>query len=160
MIALIVAFSKNRVIGKNGKIPWNISGEKKRFKELTMGNVVIMGRRTYEEIGFPLPNRETIVVSSTKNFDREHCVTVRSLEEALETARKNWSEKDIFLSGGERIYKEMLPIVEKMYITKIERTIDGDAYFPVFDESQFQEEVIEHVNGEIPYTYYTYTKKR
>ncbi len=159
MIALIVAFSKNRVIGKNGKIPWDINGEKKRFKELTTGNIVIMGRKTYEEIGFPLPNRETIVVSATKNFDGEHCITSPSLEEALKIARESWSKKDIFISGGERIYKEMLPFVEKMYITEIEKEIDGDAYFPIFDESQFHKEKVEYVDGEIPYTYYTYTRR-
>lgn len=75
MIALIAALSKNRVIGKEGRIPWKIKGEQKRFKELTTGNVVIMGRRSYEEIGRPLPGRITIVVSSTKDFTGENCYT-------------------------------------------------------------------------------------
>ncbi|MGN0464777.1 MAG: dihydrofolate reductase [Lachnospiraceae bacterium] len=159
MLALIVAFSENRVIGRSGKIPWNIEGEKKRFKELTTGNIIIMGRHTYEEIGFPLPNRETIVVSKTRNFDQEHCITVKSLEEALETAKLKWKNKDIFISGGEKLYKEALPLVEKMYITEIEKVIEGDAYFPIFDETMFEKEKIEYVDGEIPYTYYTYFKK-
>ena len=79
MIALIVAFAKNQVIGNKGCIPWKIKGEQRRFKELTTGNVVIMGRRSYEEIGKPLPNRTTIVVSGTKNFDSENCMTAKSL---------------------------------------------------------------------------------
>ncbi len=159
MLALIVAFSKNRVIGKDGKIPWDIDGEKKRFKELTTGNIIIMGRNTYEEIGFPLPNRETIVVSRTKNFDQEHCITVKSLEKALELAKKNWEKKDVFVSGGEKLYEEALSLVERMYITEIEKVIEGDKYFPVFNEDAFEREIIKYVDGEIPYTYYTYLKK-
>jgi len=160
MLALIVAFSKNGVIGKNGKIPWNIDGEQKRFKELTTGNIIIMGRRTYEEIGFPLPNRETIIVSRTKNFNQEHCITVKSLKEALEIAKKKFDKKDIFISGGEKLYEEAIPLVEKMYITEIEREIAGDTYFPIFDKNKFKKEKIKHVDGELPYTYYTYIKNR
>lgn len=159
MLALIVAFSKNRVIGKDGKIPWNIDGEKKRFKELTTGNIVIMGRHTYEEIGFPLPNRETIVVSRTKNFDQEHCITVKSLEEALQVAKKNWDKKDVFVSGGEKLYEEALSFVHRMYITEIEKVIEGDKYFPIFNEDAFEKEIIKYVDGEFPYTYYTYFRK-
>lgn len=159
MLALIVAFSKNRVIGKNGKIPWDIEGEKQRFKELTTGNIIVMGRRTYEEIGFPLPNRETIVVSRTKNFDQEHCITVKSLKEALEVAKKNWTEKDVFISGGEKLYEEAVSFVERMYITEIEKEIEGDTYFPVFDENEFKKEIVKRVDGDIPYTYYTYSRK-
>ncbi len=160
MLALIVAFAKNRVIGKDGRIPWEIDGEKKRFKELTTGNIVIMGRRTYEEIGFPLPNRETIVLSTTKNFDQEHCVTVGSLREALEVAKENWKEKDVFIAGGERIYREVLPFVERMYITKIDKEIEGDAYFPDFEEGEFEKERGKEVGGEIPYVYYTYVRRK
>ena len=121
MIALIVALAKNHVIGNNGYIPWKIKGEQKRFKDLTMGNVVIMGRRSFEEIGRPLPNRTTIVVSSTKEYTGENCFTVRSLQEAIELA----GNKDVFISGGARLYEEALPIVEKMYITCLLYTSDA-----------------------------------
>lgn len=97
MIALIVAYSLNRVIGNRGMIPWKIKGEQKRFKEFTTGNIVIMGRRSYEEIGRPLPNRETIVVSHTKNFDGEHCRTASSLTEAIKMAG---NDKNVYISGG------------------------------------------------------------
>ena len=83
MIALIAAMTPDRVIGREGRIPWNIPGEQKRFKELTMGHTIVMGRRTYEEIGRPLPGRQTIVVSTTKNFDQPGCRTAGSLTEAL-----------------------------------------------------------------------------
>lgn len=154
MIALIVAYTKNRVIGNKGCIPWKIKGEQKRFRELTTGNVVVMGRRSYEEIGRPLPNRTTIVISNTRNFDCENCMTARSLAEALELA----GDRNIYISGGARLYEEALPLVEKMYITEIDAEIEGDTYFPVFDEALFEKEINERVEGEIPYTYVTYTR--
>lgn len=154
MISLIVAYAKNRVIGNKGIIPWKIKGEQKRFKELTTGNVVIMGRNSYEEIGKPLPNRTTIVVSRTKNFEGENIYTVPSLEEALKLA----GDREIFIAGGERLYKEALPIVEKMYVTEIEKVVEGDTYFPEFNEEDFKREVVEKFDGEIPFTYVTYTR--
>lgn len=156
MIALIVAYSKNKVIGNKGLIPWKIKGEQKRFKELTEGNIVIMGRRSYEEIGKPLPNRTTIVVSSTKNFDGTNCMTAASLKQALEIA----GNRDVFISGGFRLYQEALPLVEKMYITEIGLNITGDTYFPDFNDHEFEKETVLRVDGEIPYTYVTYHRKR
>ena len=155
MIALIVAYAKNRVIGNKGCIPWRIKGEQKRFKELTTGNVVIMGRRSYEEIGRPLPNRTTIVVSNTRKFEAENCMTAGSLAEALEMA----GDRDVFISGGARLYEEAIPLVEKMFITEIDAVIEGDTYFPEFDQKQYVKEVNEEHDGEIPYTYVTYTRK-
>lgn len=108
MIALIAAFSKNRVIGNNGSIPWKIKGEQTRFKELTKGNVVIIGRRSYEEIGKPLSYRTTIVISNTKSFDEENCFTAKSLQEAIKLA----GDKDVYISGGEKLYEQALSIVE------------------------------------------------
>ena len=155
MIALIVAFAKDQVIGNKGCIPWKIKGEQKRFKELTTGNVVIMGRRSYEEIGKPLPNRTTIVISSTQNYDGENCMTAKSVAEAIEIA----GERDIYISGGARVYEEALPLVEKMYITEVDLEVEGDTYFPPFDKEQFIKEIDERFEGEIPYTYVTYTRK-
>lgn len=155
MIALIVAFAKNQVIGNKGCIPWRINGEQKRFKELTTGNVVVMGRRSYEEIGKPLPNRTTIVVSRSKYFEGENCFTVGSLREALELA----GDRDVYISGGARLYEEALPMVEKMYITEIDCEIEGDTYFPTFDKEQFVKEIEEKFQGDIPYKYVTYIRK-
>lgn len=155
MIALIVAYANNYVIGNQGCIPWKIKGEQKRFKELTTGNVVVMGRRSYEEIGRPLPNRMTIVISSTKNYDDANVKTVRTLEEAIEIA----GDKDIYISGGARLYEEALPMIEKMYITEINLDIEGDTYFPLFDKNKFTKEINQMFDGDIPYTYVTYVKK-
>ncbi len=153
MIALIVAYDKNRVIGKNGKIPWKIDGEQQRFRELTTGNTVIMGRKTYEEIGRPLPNRKTIVISKTANFDGENCKTAGSLAEAIGMA-----EEDIYISGGAALYEEALPLCQKLYITEIDASFNGDVFFPAFDENNYKKETIKRVDGKISYTYLTYTK--
>ena len=114
-----------------------------------------MGRRTYEEIGKPLPNRITIVVSRTKEFRGENCYTAGSLQEAIALA----GDRDVYISGGAGLYEEALPIVDKMYITEIDAEIDGDTYFPRFDENDFMKEVNERFEGEIPYTYVTYIRR-
>ena len=154
MIYLIAAYSRNMVIGKNGRIPWNLKDDKKRFKELTMGNVVVMGRRTYEEIGCPLPGRVNVVVSSSGEY--EGCINVRSLDEAL----KKFSDRDIYIAGGARLYREALDVVNTMYITEVCATIEGDTYFPKFDESLFIKTEEEYINGEMPYRYITYKRKQ
>lgn len=155
MIAVIVAYARNRVIGRNGRIPWKIKGEQVRFRELTTGNVVVMGRRTYEEIGKPLPGRMTIVLSKTKQFSVEKCVTADSLAEAIALA----GDRDIYIAGGARLYKEALPLAEKLYITEVEASVEGDTFFPDFDESQYVKEKEVRCEGVIPYTYVTYARK-
>lgn len=102
MVGLIVARSTNNVIGKNGQIPWKIKGEQRQFKELTTGNIVVMGRKSYEEIGHPLPNRKTIVVSKSKRFEAENLTTVSSIKEAIKMA----GNQDIYIAGGYCLYKE------------------------------------------------------
>ncbi len=159
MIGLIVAYAKNRVIGNKGQIPWRIKGEQRRFRELTTGNVVIMGRRSYDEIGHPLPNRNTIVVSKTANYEAENCVTVGSLTEAIDIAKTKWPEMNIYLSGGAGIYREGLDLADKLFVTEVELEPEGDTFFPEFDETKYDKTVDEAVDGEIPYTYVTYTKK-
>ena len=156
MLALIVARDQNGVIGRNGKIPWRIKGEMKRFRELTTGNAVIMGRRTYEEIGAPLPNRTTVVVSRTKSFSAENCFTASSLAEAMALCQG----KDIYVAGGAALYREALPLVDRMYITEIHAAFDGDTFFPPFDPTAFERIEEIPVDGEIPYTYTTYIRKK
>ena len=157
MIGLIVARSANNVIGKNGQIPWKITGEQRQFKELTTGNTVVMGRKTYEEIGHPLPNRKTIVVSNSKKFEDENLTTVSSLKEAIEIA----GDRDIYIAGGYRLYKEAIPLVDKMYITEIHINIeDGDVFFPKFDKNDFIMTKGETLGDEIKYTRTVYTRSR
>lgn len=154
MVGLIVAMTKNRVIGNQGIIPWRIKGEQKRFRELTTGNTVIMGRRSYEEIGKPLPNRDTIVISNTCRYEREHLKTASSLKEAITMVNNG----DIFISGGGKLYQESLELVDKIYLTIIDMEVQGDTYFPEFCEEDFNITETEIFKGEIPYTYYTYER--
>lgn len=157
MIGLIVARSKNNVIGKNGEIPWKIKGEQKQFRELTTGNVVVMGRKSYEEIGHPLPNRKNIIVSKRKKFTGENLVTVGSLQEAITIS----NDENIYISGGYGLFKESLPLVDKMYITEVDITIDnGDVFFPQFDGDDFDITVGETGGDDIKYTRTIYTRKK
>lgn len=164
MLALIVAHTKNRVIGKGGEIPWKIKREQWRFRELTTGNVVIMGRRSFKEIGKPLPGRYTIVVSKTKKFESENCTTAISLKEALKIA-DSFGNKDIYIAGGARLYEEAIDLVDVMYITEIDAEVDGDTFFPEFDTEQFGRVEEARVDGntdtgELPYVYVTYIRKQ
>ena len=159
MTGLIVARSINNVIGKNGRIPWKIEGEQKQFKELTTGNIVIMGRKSYEEIGHPLPNRKTIVVSKTKEFKGENLETAVSVKEALELAAKDG--RDVFIAGGYGIYKEALPYVDVMYITEVQLVVeDGDVFFPQFNEADFDKSVGETLGDEIKFTRTVYIRRK
>lgn len=156
MIGLIVARSKNNVIGKNGQIPWKIKGEQKQFRELTTGNAVIMGRKSYEEIGHPLPNRMNIVVSRSTNYTGENLVTVKSLQEAIEAA----GDVDVYVAGGYGLFLEAISMVDKMYITEIDIEIeDGDVFFPEFDKSSFDITIGETAGEDIKYTRTVYVRK-
>lgn len=156
MIGLIVARSKNNVIGKNGEIPWKIKGEQKQFKELTTGKIVIMGRKSYEEIGHPLPNRKNIVVSKTKNFVGDNLVTVASLQEAITISEGD----EVYIAGGYGLFKEALPLVNKMYITEIDTIVDdGDVFFPEFDAEEFEVAIGEVGGEDIKYRRTIYTRK-
>lgn len=157
MIGLIVARSKNNVIGKNGEIPWKIKGEQKQFKELTTGNVVIMGRKSFEEIGGPLPNRKNIIVSRNENFTGENLCTVSSLQEALDLAK---GEK-VYVAGGCGLYEEAIPLVDVMYITEVDIEVeDGDVFFPEFDETEFEKTVIESGGEEVKFSRVVYRRIR
>lgn len=155
MLALIAAFAQNRIIGRDGRIPWDLPEEKHRFRDLTMGHVLVMGRRTYEEIGFPLPGRETIVVSRTKNFDAPHCVTVPSLGAALEQA----AGCDVFICGGAQLYQEALPLADVLYLTEIHHEYAGDTQFPQWEKEAFVCTEAQDVAGEIPYTFLTLRRR-
>ncbi len=131
MIKAIVAMAVNRVIGNAGTIPWHLPEDFKFFKAITMGHAILMGRKTYESIGRPLPGRENIVLSRTMP-EIAGITIVRSLEEIQEPT----DGRDLFVIGGEEIYRLLLPRVQELYVTKVPRTIDGDTRFPEF-EKQF-----------------------
>jgi dihydrofolate reductase (trimethoprim resistance protein) len=155
MIPLIVAVAKNNVIGNNGIIPWKIKGEQRRFKELTTGKTIIMGRKSFEEIGRPLPNRKTILISNTQNIATENCTTVKSLSKAFDLVK---DEDEVFVAGGGQVYKEAYPYADRIYITVIDKIIDGNVYFPQICQDDFVKIYEERIDGDMPYTYYTYER--
>lgn len=128
-ISIVVAVSENNVIGNQNKIPWRISEDLKRFKKITTGHHIIMGRKTFESIGKALPNRKNIVVTRNKKILSKEVEVVYSLKEALITA-KNAGENEAMIIGGAQIYKQALPIADRIYLTKVKMKIDGDTYFP------------------------------
>lgn len=135
MVSLIVAKSKNNVIGNKGKLPWNISEDLKRFKELTTDNVVIMGRKTYESLpkkSKPLPNRINIIISRDENYTVPNCLVFNDIKTAI---RKAGTNKEVFIIGGGEIYKEGLNYADKLYITEVENDVVGDTYFPELSEN-------------------------
>ena len=161
MLSIIAAFSKyNHAIGNNGRIPWDLPGERFYFKEITLNSTVIMGRKTWQSIGRPLPNRFNIVISNTENFQGENLMTVKSLDEAINEAEKHGYEK-IFVIGGENVYKDALPLAEKLYLTEVDFEIpDADAFFPEFSEEAYileSESTTQTENG-IKYRKKIYTK--
>lgn len=154
MIALIAAIAENRVIGKDGRMPWHIPEDLRYFKRLTLGNVLIMGRRTYEVLGRPFPERLNIVLSTTQNFDAENCMTVPSMEEALRAA----GDRDIFIIGGEGVFRRCLPMADMLFLTEIERAYDGDTFFPEFSASEFEKSVVGRSETPVPHAYVVYRR--
>ena len=144
MISLIVAYAHNNVIGNKGCIPWDLPDDREHFKKLTLGSVVIMGRRSFEEIykkfGKGLPGRETIILSRSQNLEGENYRTVISLQKALEFAASQFPEKDIFICGGESVYREAisLKLPQTLYLTEIDAEIPGDACFPAIDTKEYE----------------------
>lgn len=130
-ISIIVAASTNNVIGVRGELPWKISDDLKRFKRLTLGKPVIMGRRTFESIGRPLPERQNIVLSRQADFAAAGCDVVASPVEALNAAG---NANEIFIIGGSEIYALFLPKASRIYLTRVQTSIDGDACFPDVEE--------------------------
>lgn len=159
MTAIIVAYDKNRLIGKEGGMPWYVPGELKRFRQLTENNVVIMGRKTYVSLGRPLPDRVNIVISRNENFTADGCYTASSITGAIAMARLFWPDKDIFIGGGAQIYSRTIDMADVLYITEIDGEFEGDTYFPAFDESLFIKETESHHLSTVPYTYVTYKRK-
>ncbi|WP_158737824.1 dihydrofolate reductase [Alteribacillus sp. YIM 98480] len=127
MISFIAAMDENRVIGHENKMPWHLPADLKHFKEVTSGSPIIMGRKTYEAIGRPLPRRQNIIVTNTKDFAAEGCEVVHSLDEAKRIAA---TKQEIFVIGGETLFEQFLPAADRMYLTIIHDTFPGDTYFP------------------------------
>lgn len=126
-VSIIAAVSRNNVIGKDNKLPWHLAADLKHFKELTSGHTVIMGRKTYESIGRPLPDRRNMVITRNKDFNVDGIETIHSIEQALSLTK---DDGEVFVIGGEEIYKLALPFANKIYLTRVDVEVEGDAFFP------------------------------
>ena len=162
MLSIIAAISDNNVIGKDNQLIWNLPADMKRFKGLTTGHTIIMGRKTFESLGKVLPNRKHIVLTRDESYhvDDENVEIINDIEDLEQYIQ---SEEECFVIGGAIIYRQLMPKVEKMYITRIHEKFEGDAYFPVINESEWK--IVEKIQGikdeKNPYDYefITYEKE-
>lgn len=128
-ISAIVAMAKNGAIGKAGEVPWYLPAELARFKEITMGHPIIMGRSTHESIGRALPGRTNIVITHNKKYSSAGCLTALSIDEALDLAKKSDGADEIFIIGGQSIYQQSMSILDRIYLTEVDSNIAGDKFF-------------------------------
>lgn len=156
-LSLIVAVAKNHVIGVNNTLPWHLPEDLKRFRALTTGHHIIMGRKTYDSLGRLLPGRTTVIVTRNQNYKVEGAIVVNSLEAAIEASN---GDNETFLIGGAELYKDGLKLANKLYITEIDADYDGDAFFPDFEDVEWQvvnRESHQSENG-LSFSYITYQR--
>ena len=159
MLSLIVAKAENNVIGKGNKLLWHLPEDLKRFKNLTTGHTIIMGRKTFESLGRVLPNRKHVVFTQNPNFkvDDVNVKIVHSLQDIQEYVE---DKNENFVIGGEKIYNLLMPYVSKMYITEIHKDFDGDTFFPNVDLESWKETSREKMNADdFDYDFVVYERK-
>ena len=159
-ISIIVAMAQNRTIGINNTLPWRCPEDLKHFKSLTMGHHMIMGRKTYDSIGKPLPGRTTVVVTRNPGLKIEGCIVTHSLEQAIAACA---GDDEIFIVGGAELYTQALPLADTIYLTEIQQEVMGDAHFPAFKQQEWREMAREPRTQEIPqpliYHFVTYQRR-
>lgn len=141
-LALICAMAENRTIGRNNSLPWHLSEDLKYFKRTTMGNSIIMGRKTWESIGRPLPGRTNIVISRNTNYQADGVKVVGSLQEAMDLAESISiidGSQEAFVIGGAGLYKEALPFAQRFHLTRVHADVEGDTHLPEFNEEEWEE---------------------
>ena len=154
MIIMIAAVAENNALGKDNDLVWHLPNDFKRFKTLTSGHHIIMGRKTFESFPKPLPNRTHVIITRQKNYKAEGCIIVDSIEKALEICPKN---EDTYIIGGGEIYTLSLPFADKIEITKVHHSFEADAYFPVLNEKEWKLAQSDHNSKDEKHIYdYTY----
>jgi len=154
--SMIVAMAENRVIGINNNLPWYLPNDLKYFKQVTMGKPILMGRKTYESIGKPLPGRTNIVITRNESWQANGVKVVHSLEDAFSLANSIVEidgQDEMMVIGGDQIYQTSLPAIDRIYLTKVHAEVDGDAYFPELDWSEWKEVAREDFKAEGPNPY-------
>ncbi|KAA3657367.1 MAG: dihydrofolate reductase [Calditrichaeota bacterium] len=135
-ISIIVAMARNRVIGRKNKLPWRLSDDLKLFNKHTMGHTIVMGRKTWQSIGRPLPGRQNVVLTRDQAFSAAGCDVVHSFDEII---AMNAPDKEIFIIGGAAVYEEAFELASRLYLTQVDAEVEGDVYFPQLDLSQWRE---------------------
>ncbi|MEH6888388.1 dihydrofolate reductase [Bacillus sp. JJ864] len=162
MISLLVAMDKNRLIGKENQLPWHLPADLAYFKKVTMGHPIIMGRKTFESIGRPLPGRTNIILTRNQNYEMEGCKVIHSIDDVKKMDEH--MNEELFVIGGAEIFKEVLPFADRLYITQIEEVFEGDTFFPEINYNEWEEiSVTQGVTDEKnPYTYayHVYGRKK
>jgi dihydrofolate reductase len=162
LISAIVAVSENNVIGRDGHLPWHLSADLKRFKAITSGHAIILGRKNYDDIGRPLPNRTNYVLTRNKDLQAPGCIVCSSLGESIEAARAA-GETECFIIGGAAVYREAMPLVEKLYLTRVLSHVEGDVFFPEWND-KFQKESEESFpadeKNDFPTTFEIWVRKK
>jgi dihydrofolate reductase len=156
VVSQIVAMASNRVIGNRGGIPWKIPGEQKMFKEITLGHTVVMGRRTYESIGRPLPGRTNIVITRQVDYQAAGCIIAHDLDGAFQSCPAE--ENEVFICGGGQLYQESMPVTDRIYLTVLPREVPGDTFFPEISKADFNIIKSEFINGVEPYNFFIYER--
>ncbi|OFX85653.1 MAG: dihydrofolate reductase [Bacteroidetes bacterium GWF2_33_16] len=136
MISIIAAVAENNVIGRENKLIWHLPKDLKHFKETTTGHYIIQGRKTFESFGKPLPNRTTVIITRNQNYKVDGCIVVNSLQEALDIAI---NESEVFIIGGGKIYEQAMPIADRIYLTKVHHSFEGDTFFPEINMNEWNE---------------------
>ena len=159
MLTIIAAIGKNGELGKDNDLIWHLPNDLRRFKKITAGHHVIMGRKTFESLGKPLPNRTNIVISRNKTYTAEGCIVVNSLQEAIDAAQE---DENPFILGGAQIYKQALEIADVLDLTRVDASLEADAFFPEIDLEKWKEVTREeHQKDEkhqYNYSFVTYKK--
>jgi len=135
-VSIIAAMAKNRVIGIENRLPWRLPGDMQRFRTLTMGHHILAGRKTYESIGKPLPGRSMVVITRSGDFAAPGCIVVNSVAEAVAACR---GDAEIFIIGGEQLYRQTLDVADRIYLTEVQAEFTGDARFPELDPTLWRE---------------------
>ena len=136
ILSFVVAMARNGIIGQDNQLPWRLPADLRHFKAVTMGKPIIMGRKTYESIGRPLPGRTNIVLTRAPDYTAEGCLVVHSVEEALAAAG---DAEEVMIIGGAELYRQLLPRADRIYLTRVEEDVAGDTYFPQLDADRWHE---------------------
>jgi dihydrofolate reductase len=161
-ISIIVAVAENNAIGKDNDLLWHISDDLKRFKRITSGHKMIMGKNTFLSLPIrPLPNRISVVITDDQNDNYEGCIMAYSIEDAISKCE---ADEECFIIGGGSIYRQFLPLADKLYLTKVGRSYEADIFFPEINEAEWEliekEDYIDEENNSLPFSFQTYLRKK